>query len=162
VCKASWWHFEKIFFKLNLKKIIVFFTFLWHNYILIIFYIYLIKGYFMALEKTEKEKFTLLTYYRKGIEDVEIFKRTLASLAFYKEEKKDIIIDLSLCKMLTSTEIGAMVRLANQLKGSLCILRIISSDELYKQFESIKLTQLEHLCIYKNKEEFKKNLTNKI
>ena len=116
----------------------------------------------MALEKTEKEKFTLLTYYRKGIEDVEIFKRTLASLAFYKEEKKDIIIDLSLCKMLTSTEIGAMVRLANQLKGSLCILRIISSDELYKQFESIKLTQLEHLCIYKNKEEFKKNLTNKI
>jgi len=44
----------------------------------------------------------------------------------------------------------------------LCILRIISSDELYKQFESIKLTQLEHLCIYKNKEEFKKNLTNKI
>jgi hypothetical protein len=108
----------------------------------------------MTIEKTEKEKFVYITYARQGIIDVEQFKQTLSSLSSNRESTKDIIIDFGVCKILTSPEIGALVRLSNDLKSSPRIVRVIPSDELYKQFVSVNLTQLDHLTIYKNRQDF--------
>jgi hypothetical protein len=108
----------------------------------------------MAIEKTEKENYIYITYSRQGILDVEKFKQLLAGLVSDHEKTKDIIIDFGVCKTLTSPEIGAVVRLANQLKGSPRILRVVPSDELYKQFVSVNLTSLDYLSIYKNRQEF--------
>jgi hypothetical protein len=114
----------------------------------------------MTIEKSEKEKFVYITYARQGIIDVDQFKQVLASLASDRETTKDIIIDFGACKILTSPEIGSLVRLSTQLKGSPRIVRVIPSDELYKQFASVNLTSLDHLVIYKNRQDFKDRLTN--
>jgi hypothetical protein len=50
------------------------------------------------------------------------------------------------------------VRLANNLKGSPRIVRVIPGDELYKQISSINLTNLEHLVVYKNRQDFAQQL----
>jgi hypothetical protein len=113
----------------------------------------------MTIEKNEKGKFIYITYARQGITDVEQFKQVLAGLTFDREATKDIIIDFGNCKILTSPEIGALVRLSTQLKGSPRIVRVIPSDELYKQFVSVNLTSLDHLTIYKNPQDFKDQLT---
>jgi hypothetical protein len=108
----------------------------------------------MAIEKSEKEKFIYITYSRQGYKDVELFKSALGAELSNRESTKDIIIDFGLCKYLTSPEIGTLVRLANGLKGSPRIVRVIPCDELYKQISSINLTNLDHLIVYKNRQDF--------
>jgi hypothetical protein len=108
----------------------------------------------MTIEKSEKEKFVYFTYARQGYKDVELFKSSMSVELSKTDSIKDIIIDFGLCKYLTSPEIGALVRLANALKGSPRIVRVIPCDELYKQISSINLTNLEHLIVYKNRQEF--------
>jgi hypothetical protein len=108
----------------------------------------------MTLERSEKEKFVYFIYVRQGYKDVELFKSSLASELANRESTKDIIIDFGVCKYLTSPEIGVVVRLVEGLKGSPRIVRVIPSDELYKQLSSINLTNLGNLVIYKNRQEF--------
>jgi hypothetical protein len=108
----------------------------------------------MAIEKSEKEKFIYITYSRQGFKDVEQFKSVLGAELLNRESTKDIIIDFGLCKYLTSPEIGTLVRLANALKVSPRIVRVIPCDELYKQISSINLTNLDHLIVYKNRQDF--------
>ncbi len=108
----------------------------------------------MTVEKMEKDSFIFVTYARQGFKDVELFKTTLSSIAADKEASKDIIVDFRAAKYLTSPELGALVRLANQLRGTPRIVRVIPSDELYKQFSAINLTQVDRLTIYKNRQDF--------
>jgi hypothetical protein len=108
----------------------------------------------MAIEKSEKEKFVYFTYARQGYKDVELFKSSMAAELANRESTKDIIIDFGMTRYLTSPEIGTLVRLANSLKGSPRLVRVIPSDDLFKQISSINLTSLEHLIVYKNRQEF--------
>jgi hypothetical protein len=108
----------------------------------------------MSIEKSEKGKFIYITYARQGYKDVEQFKNVLGAELADRESTKDIIIDFGLCKYLTSPEIGTLVRLANNLKASPRIVRVIPCDELYKQISSINLTNLDHLIVYKNRQDF--------
>jgi hypothetical protein len=108
----------------------------------------------MTIEKVDKGNFTYITYTRQGFKDVELFKATLSGLGVDKEATKDIIIDFRAMKYLTSPELGALVRLANQLKGSPRIVRAIPGDDLYKQFSSVNLTIIAGLTIYKNRQDF--------
>jgi hypothetical protein len=108
----------------------------------------------MSLERSEKEKFVYFAYSRQGVKDVDQFKSAMSAEMGVFESDKDIIIDFGACKYLTSPEIGTLVRLANGLKGSLRIVRVIPSDELHRQLSSINLIALEHLIVYKNREEF--------
>jgi hypothetical protein len=108
----------------------------------------------MSLERSEKEKYVYFTYTRQSYKDVDQFKSALAAEMSVFKSEKDIIIDFGVCKYLTSPEIGTLVRLANGLKGSLRIVRVIPCDELHRQLSSINLTALEHLIVYKSREEF--------
>jgi hypothetical protein len=112
----------------------------------------------MAVEKIEKDNFVYVTYDRQGFKDVENFKVSLSNLASDKTATKDIIVDFRAAKYLTSPEIGALVRLANQLRGTQRIVRVIPTDELFKQFSSVNLTTVDRLTIYKNKQDFTDHL----
>jgi len=112
----------------------------------------------MAVEKIEKDNFVYVTYDRQGFKDVEHFKASLSNLANDKAATKDIIVDFRTAKYLTSPEIGALVRLANQLHGTQRIVRVIPSDELFKQFSSVNLTAVDRLTIYKNRQDFSDHL----
>ena len=113
----------------------------------------------MAMEKSEKDHFVYITYSRQGYKDVEQFRTTLSALLSDKASEKDIVIDFGLSKYLTSPEIGAIVRLAQGLAASTRILRIIPSEALYKQLSSLNLTNLEHLTIYKDRQDFADQLS---
>ena len=108
----------------------------------------------MTIGRSEKEKFVYFTYGREGYKDVELFKNALAAEMCIEGSTKDIIIDFGTCKYLTSPEIGSFVRLANSFKGAPRIVRVIPCDDLYKQLSSINITDLEHLIIYKNRQDF--------
>ena len=108
----------------------------------------------MAIERSEKEKFVYFTYARQGYKDVELFKSSMAAELSNRESTKDIIIDFGASRYLTSPEIGTLVRLANNLKGSTRIVRVIPCDDLYRQISSINLTNLDHLIVYKNRQDF--------
>jgi hypothetical protein len=108
----------------------------------------------MTIERSEKDKFVYFTYGRQGYKDVELFKSALAAELANRESTKDIILDFGPTRYLTSPEIGTLVRLANNLKSSPRIVRVIPCDDLYKQISSINLTNLEHLIVYKNRQDF--------
>jgi hypothetical protein len=112
----------------------------------------------MTLEKSEKEKFVYFTYTRQGYKDVDQFKSAMSAEMSVLGSSKDIIIDFGVCKYLTSPEIGTLVRLANGLKGSPRMVRVIPSDDLYKQIAAINITNLDHLIIYKNRQDFAEQL----
>ena len=108
----------------------------------------------MSIERSEKDTFVYFTYARQGYKDVELFKSSMTAELSNRESTKDIILDFGPTRYLTSPEIGTLVRLANNLKGSPRIVRVIPGDELYKQISSINLTNLEHLIVYKNRQDF--------
>jgi hypothetical protein len=108
----------------------------------------------MAFEKSEKANFVYITYTRQNSNDTDKLKTELNILSQDKKSTKDIILDFGTSKYLTSPEIGTVVRFANDLKFSSRIVRIIPSNELYKQFDTVNLTSVEHLTIYKNREDF--------
>jgi hypothetical protein len=112
----------------------------------------------MAIEKTEKEHFVYITYARQGYKDVDQFRTTMSSILSDRASEKDIVIDFGVCRYLTSPEIGSMVRLANALVGTSRFVRVIPSEDLHKQLSSINLTRLDHLAIYKNRQDFAEQL----
>jgi hypothetical protein len=112
----------------------------------------------MAFEKSEKPNFVYITYSRQNVHDTEKLKTELAIISQDKKSTKDVIIDFGTSKYLTSPEIGTIVRFANDVKFSSRIVRIIPSDELYKQFDTVNLTSIEHLTIYRNRQDFTEKL----
>jgi hypothetical protein len=112
----------------------------------------------MTLEKIEKEHFVYINYSRQGYKDVDLFRATLAAFRSEAGSEKDIVIDFGNSRYLTSPEIGSMIRLAQGLVEKSRILRIIPCEELYRQLSSLNLTHLDHLMIYKNRDEFAEQL----
>jgi hypothetical protein len=112
----------------------------------------------MALEKTEHAQFIYITYSRQGYKDVEQFRITLSSLMSDRTSEKDIVIDFGTSKLLTSPEIGSVVRLAQGIAGTSRFLRVIPGEGLYKQLTALNLTHLSHLAIYKTREDFAEQL----
>ncbi len=112
----------------------------------------------MTIEKTDKGKFIYITYARQGVKDVDLFKTALLSELSNKDSIKDIIVDFGMCKYLTSPEIGILVRAATSLKGSPRIVRVIPCEGLYKQMLSVNLTKVDHLTIYKDRQDFAQQL----
>lgn len=108
----------------------------------------------MSIEKAEKDHFIYITYSRQGFKDIEQFRTMLSGIQSDIGSEKDIVIDFGATKYLTSPEIGSIVRLANGLVGSSRILRVIPCEGLYKQLSSLNLTNLDHLTIYKSRQEF--------
>ncbi len=108
----------------------------------------------MSIDKMEKEHFVLITYARQGYKDVEQFRIMLSSLISSLGPEKDIVIDFGTTKALTSPEIGAVARLAEGLKETARFVRLVPSDSLHKQFSSLNLSKIEHLTIYKNRQNF--------
>jgi hypothetical protein len=112
----------------------------------------------MSLEVNEKDRYIFITYARRGFADVEQFKTLLSSLKIRDAKAKDVILDLTACKVLTSPEIGAIVWLSNNLLASPRIVRIVPSEELFKQLSSINIPKLANCCLYKNRKEFEEQL----
>jgi hypothetical protein len=108
----------------------------------------------MTIEKSEKNHFVYVTYFRQGFKDIEQFRTMLSGIQSDTSSEKDIVVDFGVSKYLTSPEIGSIVRLANSLVGSARILRVIPCEGLYKQLSTLNLTKLDHLTIYKNREDF--------
>lgn len=115
----------------------------------------------MGIDKKETEHLVYISYSRAGYKDVEDFKRELGNLSSLTFSKKDVVVDCTSCKYMTSTEIGAFIRLVNILSKTERFLRLIPSPELYKTMISINLQNLEHLVIYKDKKAFVDQLKDK-
>jgi hypothetical protein len=115
----------------------------------------------MSLEVNEKERYIFITYARRGFADVEQFKAMLSSIKIRDAQAKDVILDLSSCRVLTSPEIGAIVWLSNTLSASPRIIRIIPSEELFKQLSSINIPKLANCCLYKNRKDFEEQIKGK-
>jgi hypothetical protein len=115
----------------------------------------------MSIDKKESEHLVFISYARSGYKDVEDFKRVLGNLSSPIVSGKDVVVDCSSCKYMTSPEIGALVRLANDFQKTKRFLRIIPSEEFHKTLLSINLQYLEHLIIYKSKKAFTDHLKDK-
>jgi hypothetical protein len=115
----------------------------------------------MSIDKKETEHLVFISYSRSGYKDIEEFKRELNNLSSSTLSGKDIVVDCSSCKYMTSPEIGALIRLVNNFQKTERFLRIIPSEELYKTLKSINLQNLEHLVIYENKKAFTDHLKDK-
>ncbi|MBD3346355.1 MAG: hypothetical protein GF401_14970 [Chitinivibrionales bacterium] len=108
----------------------------------------------MAIERTETPQFIYLLYRREGHHDFEKMKKELSCFSSKLSVPKDIVLDLSHLNTISSPEMGAIVRLAADLKGTGRYLRLIPSPKIKGVIESSNIGKLEHLVVYGNREVF--------
>ncbi|MBD3321815.1 MAG: hypothetical protein GF350_12030 [Chitinivibrionales bacterium] len=112
----------------------------------------------MAIEKTDTPQFTYLRYQRDGHRDYEKMKQELSCFSSKLSEPKDIVLDLSYLNNISSPEIGAIVRLASDLKGTGRYLRLIPSSQIKGVIDSSNIGRLEHLVVYNDRKVFVNHL----
>jgi anti-anti-sigma factor len=108
----------------------------------------------MPLKQNEYPQFTYLWYNRQNFRDYERLKRAIESELASLESTRDIVIDLTPCNGLTSTELGVLVRAANRLKGTRRYVRLLTNARVKQTLESTNLDKLEQLVVYVGQKQF--------
>lgn len=103
---------------------------------------------------TTNAQFSYIAYRREGYKDAENFRRQLESELAEPASMKDIVVDFTGFKVLSSSEIGALVRVLNRLQGTTRSLRIVVTPSIGKTLESTNLARLPNLVIYPDQEAF--------
>lgn len=102
----------------------------------------------MPVEKKEFPLYTYIRYTRGEPQDVDRFKIELGNLGTYLSAMKDILIDLSESRNLTSSEINAMVRLVKICDNTTRVVRVITNMEVRRTVDSLNLRKLPHMVFY--------------
>jgi hypothetical protein len=118
------------------------------------------KGVIMALEISEKPLFIYLSYIRVAFDDTERLKRELNKLLLHPSITKDIVVNVTGCKILTSPELGALAKFAKTLARTSRFVRIIPNAQIYKTMVSMNMHHIENMHIYENKEAFIEQIKN--
>lgn len=95
-------------------------------------------------------EYVFVSYRREGYEDVKDFEEELRTVAVARTV--DIVIDLAGFVALSSPEIGVLVRVANLLKGSGKVVRIITSAELEETFTRTNLDKLSTIALFPSRD----------
>lgn len=112
----------------------------------------------MTVKKTITEQFVYLSYKRENYNDYTIFKRALENVMGASVKEKDVIIDFVDSTSIASSEIGLLVRLINNFKGTARYLRIAGSEQVTKTLLLTNLDKLGNVTIFRDRKEFLKKL----
>jgi anti-anti-sigma regulatory factor len=108
----------------------------------------------MPLKKNDYPQFVYLWYNRQNFRDYERLKRAIESELALAGSVRDIVVDLTPCNGLTSSELGVLVRAANHVRGSERFIRLLTNARVKETLESTNLSKLESLVVYEGQKQF--------
>ena len=108
----------------------------------------------MPMSAKTYEEFVYVWYKRGAYEDSARLGRLLEGLATRMGEHRDVVIDVSGCKGLLSTELSNVIRLCNRFRREERCVRLLTNPALKSSLESTNLHKLGNLFIYENQQSF--------
>ena len=112
----------------------------------------------MGIEKQDTPLFVYIVYKREDGSDINKIKVELSNQCGAGNDNKDIILDLSYLSSIFSPEIGFIVRLLQDIKGTSRYLRLILNPTVKKALEATHIEELPNLVFYNNRQEFTESL----
>jgi anti-anti-sigma factor len=110
------------------------------------------------LEIKDTPVFTYLVYQRDLNTDVDTLKKEIGNILFNLAPDKDVVLDMSNIKNISSSEIGIIVKVRNQCNGRNRIIRVVANPMLKKMLDSTGMSKLSDLLIYETREQFAEEL----
>lgn len=109
----------------------------------------------MSIKISRNEHFTYIVYERTEQGNYDEIRNAMQELLTAPPQAlRDVVIDVTRCKLLFSPELGAIAKVLSYVAKSEKYLRIVAGPEIIKMLESQAFTKIKWLVIYEGLEKF--------
>ena len=108
----------------------------------------------MIVKKNEKEHFIYIFYKRETFEDFTHLKQMMEKCLCKQTDKRDIIIDFTLCSIVTTAEIELLVTMLKKIIEASRCLRVIAGAVSFKKIRSTNFLRSPQFIAYKDHNTF--------
>lgn len=108
----------------------------------------------MIVKKTENGHFIYIFYKREAFEDFTHLKQMIEKCLCSQTDKRDIIIDFTLCSIVTAAEVELLVATLKKIIEASRCLRVIAGTVSFKKIRSTNFLRSPQFIAYKDHNTF--------